>query len=134
MIPDSLTELKIEKYAFEQCKGLLFIHIPKRVKSIGQNAFAGCTGLTEITFDMDIKSTDIVIHSDAFAGCNLLKYVRADDSVIEKYFSYIIGGNPPPHVTSILYDYIPSTRNKPNMDLGIPEDNIIPLSKKECTI
>lgn len=113
LIPDSLTELEIEKCAFAECKGLLSIYISKRVKSIGQNAFAGCTGLTEITFDKDIKSTDIVIDRDAFAGCIHLQIADADETIKNTYFR-----ERPPPVTSILYDYIPSIRNKKTMDLG----------------
>ena len=43
-IPDGVTA--IEGYAFAGCTGLTEISIPSSVKSVGQNAFAGCYGLT----------------------------------------------------------------------------------------
>lgn len=43
-IPDGVTA--IGDYAFSGCTGLTDVSIPSGVKSVGQNAFAGCYGLT----------------------------------------------------------------------------------------
>ena len=46
-IPEGVT--CIGEYAFSGCTGLTDITIPESVKSIGEGAFHGCTGLTSVT-------------------------------------------------------------------------------------
>lgn len=62
-IPSGVTS--IGSQAFANCSGLTELVIPDSVKSIGSKAFAGCTGLSgTIVLDEDVKVAD-----DAFAGC-----------------------------------------------------------------
>lgn len=63
VIPNNVTS--IGDYAFAGCTGLTSIAIPNSLTSIGNYAFAGCTGLTSITIPNSLTS----IGSSAFSGC-----------------------------------------------------------------
>ena len=63
--------------AFCGCEGLTNITIPKSVTSIGAGAFAGCTGLTNITIPNSVTS----IGAGAFVGCTGLTNVTIPNSV-----------------------------------------------------
>lgn len=56
------------------------IGIPKSVTSIGDGAFAGCTGLTSISIQDGVTS----IGKDAFAGCSNLVEFDGPQSLIVK--------------------------------------------------
>jgi hypothetical protein len=72
-IPNSVTS--IGNMAFADCTGLTSITIPNSVTSIGARAFEGCTGLTSITIPNSVTS----IGSSAFRGCtNLTIYAEAE--------------------------------------------------------
>ena len=75
-LPDSL---QIIKYgAFYGCKGLTgTLTIPPSVTAIGNNAFANCSGLTELTIPPSVKA----IPSSAFNRCSSLKHVTFPDSL-----------------------------------------------------
>ena len=62
-IPNSVRSIGRE--AFAGCTGLKSISIPESVTSIGYSAFLGCSSLTSITIPNSVKS----IMPDAFAGC-----------------------------------------------------------------
>ncbi|MCL2086104.1 MAG: leucine-rich repeat protein [Oscillospiraceae bacterium] len=74
-IPDSVTS--IGNFAFSGCAGLTEITIPNNVTTIGQSAFGGCTRLTEITIPDSVTS----IGPYAFFGCTGLTEIIIPDSV-----------------------------------------------------
>ena len=90
----------IGDYAFSGCGGLTEVTIPNSVTSIGESAFSGCTGLTEVTIGNSVTS----IGSSAFRGCTALTSVTFHCKEIGSWFSYnssikeVIIGN---EVTSI---------------------------------
>ena len=67
----------IGDYAFYGCSGLTNISIPNSVTSIGGSAFSGCSGLTSI----DIPNSVISIGNSAFSGCSGLTNVNIPNSV-----------------------------------------------------
>ena len=69
-IPDEIdgqAVTSIGNYAFAYCTGLTSVTIPDSVTSIGNFAFAYCTGLTSVTIGSSVTS----IGNYAFAGCPL---------------------------------------------------------------
>ena len=58
----------IGNYAFDGCTGLTSIEIPDSVTSIGRYAFKGCTGLTSI----EIPDSVTTIGDGVFDGCTVL--------------------------------------------------------------
>jgi hypothetical protein len=60
--------------AFSGCTNMTNIEFPSRFKTIGDNAFNGCTSLKEIILQRSIES----IGSYAFSGCSSLEYVRVE--------------------------------------------------------
>ena len=71
-IPNSVTS--IGESAFYGCNGLTEITIPNSVTSIGDEAFYYCTGLTEITIGNSVTS----IGESAFAYCEGLTEMRIE--------------------------------------------------------
>lgn len=87
VLPDSVTS--IGNYAFARCTGLTSANIPNSVTSIGSAAFRGCTELTSVTMPNDIT----VINSETFYDCTGLTSVSIPNSVVEignMAFSYCI--------------------------------------------
>ncbi len=74
-IPDSVTS--IGDWAFAQCTGLTSVTIGNSVTSIGSSAFWCCTGLTSITIPDSVTS----IGDYAFGYCTGLTRVTIPDSV-----------------------------------------------------
>ncbi len=74
-IPNSVTS--IGNSAFAGCTGLTSITIPNSVTSIGNSAFYNCTGLTSITIPNSV--TDI--GSYAFSGCTGLTSITIPNSI-----------------------------------------------------
>ena len=64
IIPEGTT--CIQDYAFQGCKELKSVVIPKSVKTIGFRAFEGCTGLNG---ELVIPDNVVNIYSEAFSGC-----------------------------------------------------------------
>ena len=56
----------IGEYAFVGCSGMTELTLPNSVTSIGGNAFEGCSGLTELTLPNGVRS----IGDSAFSGCS----------------------------------------------------------------
>ena len=75
-IPDSIKS--IGEMAFEGCSGLKSITIPNGVKSIGFGAFSGCSGLKSITIPNSVTS----IGDYAFYFCSGLKSITIPNSVM----------------------------------------------------
>ena len=69
---------RICDYCFFGCKYLSKLDL-KNVVEIGDAAFVGCNGLSEIVFPSSIK----VIHDSAFANCEYLKNISFDDGISE---------------------------------------------------
>ena len=67
----------IGEYAFAYCSGLTSIEIPNSVKSIGRCAFSDCTGLTSIEIPNSVKS----IGNSALYECTGLTSVTIGNSV-----------------------------------------------------
>ena len=63
--------------AFNGCTGLTNIEIPNSVTSIESSAFSGCTGLTSIEIPNSVTS----IGSDAFNGCTGLTSIVIPNSI-----------------------------------------------------
>ena len=59
--------------AFRGCSGLTSVNIPNTVTSIGSSAFSGCSGLTSVTIPNSVTS----IGEYAFASCEKLTTVNA---------------------------------------------------------
>lgn len=66
----------IDEYAYKDTK-LTSIIIADCVKSIGKEAFAGCTNLKSVTIGKNVES----IGEDAFRGCKSLESITIPDSV-----------------------------------------------------
>ncbi|MBQ7444430.1 MAG: leucine-rich repeat protein [Clostridia bacterium] len=65
IIPDDGSVTKIGDSAFSGCSGLSNIQITEKIKEIGKSAFEGCTGLT----GLEINSDDTKIWEFAFKNC-----------------------------------------------------------------
>ena len=67
----------IGESAFLGCRGMTELTLPNSVRSIGGNAFEGCSGLTELTLPNSVTS----IADDAFRGCCGLTELTLPNSV-----------------------------------------------------
>ena len=77
IIPSDGSVTVIGNSAFSGCTGLTNIKIPDSVTSIDSYAFSGCTGLTGITIPDSVTS----IGRSAFSGCTGLTSITIPDSV-----------------------------------------------------
>ncbi|MBO5181321.1 MAG: leucine-rich repeat domain-containing protein [Paraprevotella sp.] len=75
VIPSSVTS--IGEWAFAGCSGLTSVTIPNSVTSIKNQAFARCSGLTSVTIPNSVTS----IESGVFANCRSLTSVTIPSSV-----------------------------------------------------
>ena len=75
VIPNSVTS--IGDCAFYGCSGLTELTLPNSVTSIGDGAFSGCSGLTELTLPNSVTS----IGDCAFYGCTGLTELILPNSV-----------------------------------------------------
>ena len=74
-IPNSV--ISIGEYAFASCSGLTSVTIPNSVSSIGEYAFAFCSGLTSVTIGNSVTN----IGASAFESCSGLTSVTIPNSV-----------------------------------------------------
>ena len=77
----------IGDYAFYGCSGLTSITISNSVESIGNYAFSGCSELTSITIPNSVKS----IGNYAFSGCSGLTSITIPNSV-KSIGDYVFSG------------------------------------------
>ena len=75
VIPNSVRG--IGEYAFAGCTGLTELTLPDSVTSIGDCAFRGCSGLTELALPNSVR----VIGEFAFSGCTGLTELALPNSV-----------------------------------------------------
>ncbi len=75
IIPNTVTS--IGEDAFSGCTGLTNVTIPNSVTNIGSSAFWGCSGLTSVAIPKSVTS----IGEDAFSGCTGLTNVTIPNSV-----------------------------------------------------
>ena len=75
IIPNSVTS--IGEWAFANCSGLTSVTIPNSVTSIGDGAFDSCSGLTSVTIPNSVTS----IGDGAFDSCSGLTSVTIPNSV-----------------------------------------------------
>ena len=105
IIPDDVTS--IGDYAFAGCTGLTSVIIPDSVTSIGSSAFSGCTGLTSVTIGENVTS----IGRSAFKGCDSLErmtipFVGATkEGTSDTHFGDIFGAR----YDGYNYDYVPAS-------------------------
>ncbi len=103
IIPTDGSVTSIGEGAFAYCSGLTSITIPDSVTSIGESAFSGCSGLASITIPDSVTS----IGERAFYDCSSLTSVTIGNSVTsigEGAFAYCSGLTSitiPDRVTSI---------------------------------
>ena len=71
----------IGEYAFANCTGLTTITLPNSVTSIGERAFEGCTGLTTFTF----PNSAILFEKSTFTNCTGLKNVNVVVEDLSKF-------------------------------------------------
>jgi len=89
--------------AFSGCSGLTSVTIPNSVTYIGNDAFSGCSGLTSVTIPNSVTS----IGDEAFRGCSGLTSVTIPNSVTRignyafEYCSGLTSVTIPNSVTSI---------------------------------
>ena len=77
VIPTDGSVTSIGESAFSGCSGLTNITIPDSVTSIGESAFSGCSGLTNITIPDSVTS----IGKEAFEHCSGLTSVTIGNGV-----------------------------------------------------
>jgi len=77
VIPEGVTS--IGDYAFASCSGLTGITIPDSVTSIGNDAFSFCSDLTSVT----IPGSVTTIGQNAFSGCASLTSITIPESVTD---------------------------------------------------
>ena len=87
-IPDSV--MSIEQEAFSGCSGLTNVTIPDSVTSIGDGVFEDCSGLTSLTIGENVTS----IGSSAFGYCRRLTIVTfegKDKTAVQGMTGYPFG-------------------------------------------
>ena len=85
--------------AFALCSGLTSVTIPNSVTSIGMQAFCSCTGLTSITIGSGVTSWG----QNAFNGCTSLTTVHISDLAAWCNISFDYGGASPLAYAHNLY-------------------------------
>ena len=82
IIPTDGSVTSIGDGAFYGCTGLTNVTIPDSVTSIGSNAFYGCTGLTSITFNGTIEQWNAISKGSYWASSVPATQVICNDGPI----------------------------------------------------
>lgn len=72
-IPEGVEEITF--CAFARNTSITTVYLPKSIKVIGDQAFAGCDHLAEIVFNSETEELDY-IDDNAFSGCSALKKIN----------------------------------------------------------
>ena len=102
--------MSIGEYAFKGCSGLTELTLPNSVTSIEWSAFWGCSGLTELTLPNSVTS----IGWSAFWGCSGLSKITSLAEI-------------PPVCGSGVFDRV----NKTNCELIVPIVSVIAYKQAE---
>ena len=123
----------IGESAFLGCRGMTELTLPNSVTSIADDAFHGCRGLTELTLPNSVTS----IGDGAFSGCSGLTELTLPDSVAsigDGAFIYCSGlskitslAEIPPVCGSGVFDRV----NKTNCELIVPEGSVAAYTRAE---
>ncbi len=79
-IPDEIDGrrvVRIDDDAFQGCTKITEVDLPEYLREIGDSAFEGCTALTKIRMDDNVRE----IEKNAFKGCTKLESVYFSDDV-----------------------------------------------------
>ena len=72
-IPEGVEEITF--CAFARNTSITAVYLPKSIKVIGNQAFAGCDHLAEVVFNSETEELDCIDYS-AFGGCSALKKIN----------------------------------------------------------
>ena len=100
IIPNNMKS--IGNYAFRGCSGLTSVTIPNSVTSIGESAFSFCSSLTSVTIGNSVKS----IGAWAFYDCLELKDIYCYADNVPAAYSY-----PYSNLDNICYAFASSIAN-----------------------
>ena len=101
---------RIGDSAFQGCSGLTELTLPNSITSIGNSAFQGCSGLTELTLPNSVKN----IGNSAFKGCSGLSEITSLAGI-------------PPVCGSGVFDGV----NKTNCELIVPKGSVAAYTRAE---
>ena len=76
-IQNGVPVVAIGDEAFAGCSGISELTIPETVKTIGNNAFVSCTSLKKLTLPAGLES----LGENAFAGCSMLESVEIPETL-----------------------------------------------------
>ena len=107
-IGDGITS--IGDYAFMGCTGMTELTLPNSVTSIGRGTFVDCSGLTELTLPSSVTS----IEEKAFSDCSGLAKITS------------LAGIPP-----VCYSEVFDGVNKTNCELIIPGESVAAYKQAE---
>ena len=82
VIPETIYDLPVREVAesvFAGDKSVKSVTFGSNVRTVGANAFGGCTGLQSVSFS--VSASDIAIGDHAFTGCTALTEIDLSGSV-----------------------------------------------------
>ena len=125
----------IGDYAFKGCSGLTSVNIPNSVTSIGEYAFFGCSNLTSVNIPNSVTS----IGEFAFYGCSSLTSINIPNNVTSIEYNVFNGCsgltsiNIPNNVTSIELGAFRNCSGLTSVSIGNRVENIESSAFEGCT-